>query len=369
MIYDDLNRYRWSIDTSITGGSNKTWAKRSGPLNVSQNIMDLPPGTPDKFENFYVTSTLQPVEGSKAHRRTTAYLKSRGWEGQNLRSKSVCVIPLKKRCPQFIYSLCQEQAFPRNGLASLCENMPSSKANEPGDVVRAKNGKPIQVDNTDAERRLLLADALCYAHNFNARATVNAATLTGVMAVALGSAVTGVFTNSPWLWTHLYEVSILTGDRVWRMPLFEHYAKQVTDCPLADLSNIGKYSRAGGACTAAAFLKEFVNASHWAHLDIAGVMSNKDEVPYLRKGMAGQPTRTLVEFAARLSQESHNTKLNTYSKITHSALRKKNLKVLSVNECPKHIFTMAMNYQMHFISHYLGKNISPLRFVTSYYAI
>uniref|UniRef100_A0A8B9LZU2 Cytosol aminopeptidase n=1 Tax=Accipiter nisus TaxID=211598 RepID=A0A8B9LZU2_9AVES len=194
------------------------------------------------------------------------------------------------------------------GLAPLCENMPSGKANKPGDVVRARNGKTIQVDNTDAEGRLLLADALCYAHNFNARAIVNAATLTGAMDVALGSAATGVFTNSSWLWTHLYEASVLTGDRVWRMPLFEHYTKQVTECPLADLSNIGKYSRAGGACTAAAFLKEFVTASHWAHLDIAGVMSNKDEVPYLRKGMAGRPTRTLVEFVARLSQDSHNTK-------------------------------------------------------------
>ncbi|CAM4549672.1 cytosol aminopeptidase [Lepidochelys kempii] len=192
------------------------------------------------------------------------------------------------------------------GLAPLCENMPSSRASKPGDVVRAKNGKTIQVDNTDAEGRLLLADALCYAHNFNARAIVNAATLTGAMDVALGSAATGVFTNSSWLWTHLYEASILTGDRVWRMPLFEHYTKQVTDCPLADLSNVGKYSRAGGACTAAAFLKEFVTAANWAHLDIAGVMSNKDEVPYLRKGMAGRPTRTLVEFATRLSQDQRS---------------------------------------------------------------
>ncbi|XP_062492417.1 cytosol aminopeptidase [Pezoporus occidentalis] len=193
------------------------------------------------------------------------------------------------------------------GVAPLCENMPSGKANKPGDVVRAKNGKTIQVDNTDAEGRLLLADALCYAHSFNARAILNAATLTGAMDIALGSAATGVFTNSSWLWNHLYEASVVTGDRVWRMPLFQHYTKQVTDSPLADLSNVGKYSRPGGACTAAAFLKEFVTASHWAHLDIAGVMSNKDEVPYLRKGMAGRPTRTLVEFAARLSQDSYNT--------------------------------------------------------------
>ncbi|XP_073430733.1 cytosol aminopeptidase [Dendrobates tinctorius] len=189
------------------------------------------------------------------------------------------------------------------GLAPLCENMPSGRANKPGDVVKAKNGKTIQVDNTDAEGRLLLADALCYAHNFNARAIVNAATLTGAMDVALGSAATGVFTNSSWLWNHLQEASVVTGDRVWRMPLFDHYTKQVTESALADLNNVGKYSRSGGACTAAAFLKEFVTSPHWAHLDIAGVMSNKDEVPYLRKGMSGRPTRTLVEFADRLSKD------------------------------------------------------------------
>uniref|UniRef100_A0A8D0GQD6 Cytosol aminopeptidase n=1 Tax=Sphenodon punctatus TaxID=8508 RepID=A0A8D0GQD6_SPHPU len=189
------------------------------------------------------------------------------------------------------------------GLAPLCENMPSGKATKPGDVVKAKNGKTIQVDNTDAEGRLVLADALCYAQSFNPRAIVDAATLTGAINVALGSGATGVFTNSAWLWTHLYEASILTGDRVWRMPLFEHYTKQITDSPLADVNNIGKYGSAGGACTAAAFLKEFVTHSHWAHLDIAGVMGNKDEVPYLRKGMAGRPTRTLVELITRLSQD------------------------------------------------------------------
>ncbi|KAG7313989.1 hypothetical protein KOW79_022485 [Hemibagrus wyckioides] len=190
------------------------------------------------------------------------------------------------------------------GLTPLCENMPSGKANKPGDVVKAKNGKTIQVDNTDAEGRLILADALCYAHNFNPRAIVNAATLTGAMDVALGSAATGVFTNSDWLWEQLHKASVVTGDRVWRMPLFQHYTRQVTESALADVNNIGKYSRSGGACTAAAFLREFVTASHWAHLDIAGVMSNKDEVPYLRKGMSGRPTRTLVEFAAALASGS-----------------------------------------------------------------
>ncbi|KAM6972122.1 cytosol aminopeptidase [Aplochiton taeniatus] len=188
------------------------------------------------------------------------------------------------------------------GLAPLCENMPSGKANKPGDVVKAKNGKTIQVDNTDAEGRLILADALCYAHTFNPRAIVNAATLTGAMDVALGSAATGVFTNSDWLYEQLHKASVVTGDRVWRMPLFDHYTKQVTNSQLADLNNVGS-SRSGGACTAAAFLREFVTAPHWAHLDIAGVMSNKDEVPYMRKGMSGRPTRTLVEFAAGLAKQ------------------------------------------------------------------
>ncbi|XP_070613494.1 cytosol aminopeptidase isoform X3 [Erythrolamprus reginae] len=191
------------------------------------------------------------------------------------------------------------------GLAPLCENLPSGRANKPGDVVTAMNGKTIQIDNTDAEGRLVLADALHYAHRFNPRAILDTATLTGAMDVALGSAATGVFTNSQRLWHHLYEASVLTGDRVWRMPLFEHYTKQMTDCHLADINNIGKY-RSGGACTAAAFLKEFVTAPHWAHLDIAGVMENKDEVPYLRKGMAGRPTRTLVEFITRLALDKQS---------------------------------------------------------------
>ncbi|XP_007517924.1 cytosol aminopeptidase [Erinaceus europaeus] len=189
------------------------------------------------------------------------------------------------------------------GLAPLCENMPSGKANKPGDVVRARNGKTIQVDNTDAEGRLILADALCYAHTFDPKLIINAATLTGAMDIALGSGATGVFTNSSWLWKKLFEASIETGDRVWRMPLFEHYTRQVVDCQLADVNNIGKY-RSAGACTAAAFLKEFVTHPKWAHLDIAGVMTNKDEVPYLRKGMTGRPTRTLIEFLLRLSQDS-----------------------------------------------------------------
>ncbi|XP_071477827.1 cytosol aminopeptidase-like [Diadema antillarum] len=186
------------------------------------------------------------------------------------------------------------------GLIPLCENMPSGSAVKPGDVLTAMNGKTIQVDNTDAEGRLLLADALCYATtSFKPTVVVDVATLTGAIDVALGSGAAGAFTNSQNVWNVLQQASMSTGDRVWRMPLFEHYVKQVTDCHLADVNNIGKHSRQGGACTAAAFLKQFVGDHSWAHLDIAGVMQNKDEVPYLGKGMTGRPVRTLVEFVSR----------------------------------------------------------------------
>ncbi|XP_071091182.1 cytosol aminopeptidase-like [Haliotis cracherodii] len=189
------------------------------------------------------------------------------------------------------------------GLIPLCENMPSSRALKPGDVVRAMNGKTIQVDNTDAEGRLILADALCYAETFNPSLILDLATLTGAVAVALGSGATAVYTNSTSMWDVIHKAGTRTGDRVWRMPLFKHYTNQVTHCDLADLNNIGKYSREGGSCTAAAFLKEFVTNKRWLHLDIAGVMMNKDEVPYLGKGMAGRPTRTLVEFLNTLSRQ------------------------------------------------------------------
>ncbi|CAN7941264.1 unnamed protein product, partial [Ixodes hexagonus] len=188
------------------------------------------------------------------------------------------------------------------GLIPLCENLPSGKATKPGDVVTAMNGTTIQVDNTDAEGRLVLADALCYSANFNPKAVVDLATLTGAMSVALGSGAAGAFCTSNALWDLLHQAGMTSGDRLWRMPLFEHYRKGMTKSTLADLNNISKQGPAGGACSAAAFLKEFVKAQHWAHLDIAGVMDNKDEVPYLGAGMSGRPVRTLVEFAEQLSK-------------------------------------------------------------------
>lgn len=181
-------------------------------------------------------------------------------------------------------------------LAPLCENLPSGTANKPGDVVIAMNGKSIQIDNTDAEGRLILADALCYAHEFDPQAILDIATLTGAMSIALGSGATGVFTNSTKLFDILKQAATHTGDRVWRMPLYSHYKTQVIDSQLADCLNIGKNGGQGGSCTAAAFLSEFVTCKQWLHLDIAGVMESKDEYAYYCKGMSGRPVRTLHRF-------------------------------------------------------------------------
>ncbi|XP_040567587.1 cytosol aminopeptidase isoform X3 [Lepeophtheirus salmonis] len=184
-------------------------------------------------------------------------------------------------------------------LIPLCENMPGSKATKPGDVVKAMNGKTIQVDNTDAEGRLILADALCYADTFKPSMVIDAATLTGAMAIALGGGAAGTFTNSDALWHQLQKAGEYTGDRLWRLPLWDIYSSQVKKSVLADLNNIGSVVY-GGSCTAAAFLQAFTECKNWAHLDIAGVMDSSDQMAYLGKGMTGRPTRTLVEFLRNL---------------------------------------------------------------------
>lgn len=180
-------------------------------------------------------------------------------------------------------------------LIPLCENLPSGKATKPGDIVFAKNGKSICVDNTDAEGRLILADALCYSAEFKPKWILDIATLTGAMSVALGNPATGVFSNDTSLFNCLERAGSLTGDRVWRFPLWKAYTKQIADFPAFDLNNIGK-GKGGGSCTAAAFLREFVpKDTPWMHLDIASVMGPESNVSYLSKGMTGRPTRTLIE--------------------------------------------------------------------------
>ncbi|KAL6446421.1 hypothetical protein ACFW04_001178 [Cataglyphis niger] len=188
------------------------------------------------------------------------------------------------------------------GLIPLTENLPSGHATKPGDLVRAMNGKTIIVDNTDAEGRLILADALCYAQEFNPQFILDIATLTGAMRIALSNSATGVFTNDGNLYEILRNAGTITGDRVWRFPLWQHFTDEVTKkVKAADINNIAK-CKGGGSCSAAAFLREFiVKDTPWLHLDIAGVMGPAhDELPYIPVGMTGRPTRTLIQFLQTL---------------------------------------------------------------------
>jgi leucyl aminopeptidase len=174
------------------------------------------------------------------------------------------------------------------------ENMPGSRAQRPGDIVTAMNGTTIEVLNTDAEGRLILADALVYARKQGCTHLVDAATLTGAIVVALGHLNVGLFANDDVLRDRVLQAAKLEGDRMWPMPLEDDY-KEYLKSAFADLGNIG--GRWGGAITAAMFLKEFAGDTPWVHLDIAGTAYLDDAKPFLAKGPTGLPVRTLVRLA------------------------------------------------------------------------
>lgn len=174
------------------------------------------------------------------------------------------------------------------------ENMPGGRAQRPGDIVTTLSGKTVEVLNTDAEGRLILADALTYAQRLGCTHLVDAATLTGAIVVALGHVNTGVFANDGGFRDRVMEAARREGEKMWAMPLDEDY-KEALKSAFADIPNIG--NRWGGAITAALFLKEFADPAPWVHLDIAGTAYLDDAKPYLAKGPAGMPVRTLVELA------------------------------------------------------------------------
>jgi leucyl aminopeptidase len=176
----------------------------------------------------------------------------------------------------------------------IAENMPGGNALKPGDVVKSASGKTVEVINTDAEGRLILGDALWYAHGLGATHLVDIATLTGAISVALGKITSGLFgTPSGWV-EHVRRTAERAGDRCWPMPLFEEYKDQLRS-EIADMLNTG--GRLGGAITAALFLKEFTGGLPWAHLDIAGTAWADEAKPFLPKGASGVGVRTLIELA------------------------------------------------------------------------
>ena len=180
------------------------------------------------------------------------------------------------------------------GIVPACENMPGGNAQKPGDIVRTRSGKSIEVLNTDAEGRLVLADGIEYAvSEYEPDAIVDVATLTGACVIALGLRVAGIFTDHDDLASAMEAASKLTGEKVWRMPLEKEYVKLLKST-VADTANIGL--REGGAITAALFLQKFTSDKPWIHIDIAGPMWTQEPLPYAPKGATGYGPRLLYNF-------------------------------------------------------------------------
>jgi leucyl aminopeptidase len=190
------------------------------------------------------------------------------------------------------------------GLIPSSENLPGHRAMKPGDVLRAMNGKTIEVLNTDAEGRLILADALCYATELGATKIIDTATLTGACVVALGHAASGTMSNDDAFVERFLRVVADCGERYWRLPLYPDFDTQIKS-DIADLKNTG--GRAGGAETAGAFLKAFVGETPWIHLDVAGTAYLDGESAHMAKGPTGTPVRAFVTVVEDLAAHGFST--------------------------------------------------------------
>ena len=175
------------------------------------------------------------------------------------------------------------------GIIPTCENMPDGDATRPGDVVTSMSGITIEILNTDAEGRLILADALTYAEKFDPDVVIDIATLTGACIIALGAPASGLLSTDDRLATSLSEAGDQSGDRCWRLPLWEEYQNAIKS-NFADIANIG--NRSAGTITAACFLSRFTKKYRWAHLDIAG----SAWVSGAKKGSTGRPVPLLLQF-------------------------------------------------------------------------
>jgi leucyl aminopeptidase len=178
------------------------------------------------------------------------------------------------------------------GLIPAVENLPSGKATKPGDVVKTLLGKTVEIINTDAEGRLILADALAYARSIGATHLIDIATLTGACIVALGMVNAGMLGTDQGLMDRLRRNCAVTGEKLWQLPLDDEYRKAILS-EIADIKNVG--NRWGGAITAAKFLQEFAEGTPWVHLDIAGVDLDHDGRPFAAKGATGFGVRTLTQ--------------------------------------------------------------------------
>lgn len=188
--------------------------------------------------------------------------------------------------------------IPILGVAPCTENLPSGKATKPGDVVKAMTGKTIEIINTDAEGRLILADAIAYAKKLGATRIIDMATLTGAVSIALGDVNAAVLGTDQDLIDEIIIAGREVGEKYWQLPLDKEYSKQIKS-DIADIKNVG--GRKAGTITAAAFLKEFADGVAWAHLDIAGTAWGDDAKPYRSKGPTGIAVRMLLRIVDRAS--------------------------------------------------------------------
>jgi leucyl aminopeptidase len=179
------------------------------------------------------------------------------------------------------------------GVVGATTNMPSGTAMNPGDVVKASNGKSIEIINTDAEGRLVLADCLSYVKRFDPAVVIDAATLTGACVIALGHTASGVFSSDDTLIAEILAAGKRAGEPGWPLPLWDEY-KDLIKSDVADIKNSG--GRPAGATTAAMFLKEFAEGYTWAHMDIAGTAYSETDLVTIPKGPTGVPTGTFIEF-------------------------------------------------------------------------
>lgn len=186
-----------------------------------------------------------------------------------------------------------------HGVLAVTENMPGGRAQKPGDILRAMNGKSIEVLNTDAEGRLVLADALTYTVKLKADAVIDIATLTGACVIALGALVAGAMGNSDELFKEIDEASKESGERFWQLPLVEDY-KEGIKSTVADVKNISSIRKEAGSIIGGLFLQEFTDDRPWIHLDIAGPAWTDRELPYCKQGGTGFPARTLLHYLLNL---------------------------------------------------------------------
>ncbi|MGW8272649.1 MAG: leucyl aminopeptidase, partial [Thermodesulfovibrionales bacterium] len=188
-----------------------------------------------------------------------------------------------------------ERGLPVNivGVVPACENLPGGSASRPGDIVRSMTGKTVEIVNTDAEGRLLLADGIEYSKKFSPRCIIDIATLTGACAVALGNEAIAMMGNDESLMGSMKRASEVSGERVWQMPLYDELSEYIKS-DAADMKNTG--GRVGSLISAAYFLKQFAGETPWAHLDIASTAWSDKDLPYAPTGASGAGVRVLTEF-------------------------------------------------------------------------